>query len=373
MTKSQLIAEISRLTGNAPTLYEDDSISQLRTELAVAKARQNGNGPDPAPAPAPAPVPPAAPAGMDNPFALFAQFLEPHLSIKVNREEVDGLIASRLAEISPPALTINVERKDTRVTIEGAHRLLPKLLQLVSLSRNGHRRNVLLYGAPGGGKSHACRQVAETLGLRFGFVGLLPQSPKSDIFGFVDANGTFRDTEFFHCYTGGGVFLIDEIDNASDTLLTALNGAIENGHAAFPDGIHARHEDFILIAAANTAGRGGSRNHVGRRALDGATIDRFVYLQWGYDDALEESIVRAINSAPVAQTWLSWVRSVRAYSADHHPEVIASPRASADAAQLLLLEGAFAPEELADAVLFKGHGSDIVRNILANCPLPKEV
>src|SRR5258708_39153821 len=112
---------------------------------------------------------------------------------------------------APRTSTIEVKKWDgTSINIGTAHRLVPKLLYYVS-----RRRHTYLYGPMGSGKSHAAAQVARALGLHYAYVSLNPQSPGSLLNGFIDAQGRFASTEFFRCYTEGGVFCIDELDNAS--------------------------------------------------------------------------------------------------------------------------------------------------------------
>jgi len=177
---------------------------------------------------------------------------------------------------------------DVRVKIEGhRHPLFARLLRYCSAGTH-----VYLYGAPGGGKSTAARHAADALGRQYGYLSLAPMTPESRIMGYMDAQGVFRDTMFFKCYTEGGIFCIDEMDNANDALLTALNGALENDIASFPNGVFPAHKDFVLVATGNTAGYGGTRGHAGRRAFDAATRERFAYIPWVYDEPFEEADTR---------------------------------------------------------------------------------
>lgn len=261
---------------------------------------------------------------------------------------------------------IKVERPDgTTDTRKGEHTLFPLLL-----SMSAARVHTYLWGAPGGGKSTAAAHVAEALGLRYGYISLNPQTPDSKLLGYMDATGNYRRTVFRDCYERGGVFCIDEQDNCSDSLLTTLNGALENGHGAFPDGVVERHPDFVCVSTGNTAGRGGSQNHAGRRPFDAATSERFVFIEWTYDETLEEQLTLAAN--PDAGAWLAWVRNVRAFAKVHHPRLVASPRASIRGAQLLKA-GSYGTDvaALAEAVLFKGLDRDSVAAILRAHPLPK--
>lgn len=322
---------------------------------------------------------------------LFAQMIQPYLEDKTNKAEVEAIataIARKVAEDTvgkldeqrvkdlineariPQQLNINVTNVDTgvRVTIAGAHCQMPRLLYWVQ-----KRKNVWLAGKPGGGKSTAAKQVATALDLQFGAIQLNMQTPESRLFGFYGADAaTYRRTMFRDCYEQGGVFLIDEIDNANDGLLTTLNTALENDFCAFPDKRIDRHPDFVCIASANTAGRGGDTLHAGRRPVDGATLDRFEVLDWKYDLALEERLTLAINATDGLK-WLGWVRAVRRMVEENSLPIVVSPRASFNgAAALLDSPKDVSVEEIADEVLFnKGVKPDVKKRILTTCVLPK--
>ena len=65
-----------------------------------------------------------------------------------------------------------------------------------------------------------------------------------------------------------------------------------------------RHKDCIIIAGANTTGLGGTTEYVGRFKQDAALTDRFIYLDWPHDNALE-------NALCANQEWVTTVRCVR--------------------------------------------------------------
>jgi len=118
------------------------------------------------------------------------------------------------------------------------------------------------------------------------------------LFRSTGKNGQFEYviSDFVRCYENGGVFLLDEIDAADANVLIIMNNAIANGRMALsnrPDKPFAkRHADFVLIAAANTYGRGADRMYVGRNQLDEATLDRFKIgmTPMDYDPELEERV-----------------------------------------------------------------------------------
>ena len=282
-------------------------------------------------------------------------------------------LVKRLDELALPPKVTRIELKGANgelKRIEGTHKQVPELLYWAnSMDMNGHRFPVLLFGKPGISKSHSTKQVADSLGLSFGLISLNPQTPESRLFGFYHANGGYIRTAFREAFENGGVYLIDEIDNASDALLTSLNSCLANGHGAFPDGLVQRHKDFICIATANTPGRGGDANHAGRRALDAATINRFVCIEWTNDDELELSMAEAVNPK-TGRIWLEWIRKVRAYCVVSHPKVIVSPRSTVMGAKAIT-DSPFDLATIADMVLFKGLDKDTKAKILSACPLPQ--
>lgn len=206
-----------------------------------------------------------------------------------------------------------------------------------------------LHGEAGSGKSTAAEHVADRQGLDFRSIALCPTTSKSDLLGYRDATGTYRSTGFRDTYENGGVFLFDEIDNAHPSTLAVMNHALANTIAEFPDRMVERHPDAILVAAANTIGRGANAQYVGRAVIDAATRDRFVYIPWDIDESLEERLVIPGSSPksvpinlreggiPSPHQWLDIVLKHRDAIELLGLKVICSPRASLYGAQLARL------------------------------------
>lgn len=229
--------------------------------------------------------------------------------------------------------------------IEGhQHQKFERLLEVMH-----QRDHVLAVGPAGTGKTSSGKLAAKALGLEWTYWACNPRVTASALLGFMDANGGYVRTQFRDAYEHGRLFILDEMDNAASDLLVALNGAIENGHAAFPDGIIERHPDFVVLGTANTYGKGANRVYSGRQQLDGATLDRFLVLDWGYDEALERKL------APV-DDWTDYVQAVRKVVEEHAIREVVSMRASMKGGKYLNLGWSWA--EVEETLLLRGWAAD---------------
>ncbi len=170
--------------------------------------------------------------------------------------------------------------------------------------RDGSRLNIWLAGPAGSGKTTAARSVSQALSLSFYFNGAIDQPYK--LTGFVDANGNYQSTAFRQAWEHGGVYLFDEVDASAPAAVLEFNAALANGLAAFPDQAEPieRHPDCVIIAGANTTGKGGTAEYVGRMRQDAAFIDRFVTIDWPIDEQLERALCGNVD-------WTSRVQQVR--------------------------------------------------------------
>lgn len=247
--------------------------------------------------------------------------------------------------------TVTVEKpKAPAVTIKNPHAQFAELLQIVAAGCNA-----FLVGPAGSGKTTAAAQVAEALGLKFHFTGAIASEFK--LTGFIDARGIYQSTEFRRAYENGGVFLFDEIDASGAQPLLSFNAALANGFMDFPDKTVKMHPDFKCIAAANTYGQGASREYVGRNQLDAASLDRFVFILWNYDQDLEARI--AANAK-----WVARVQSVRLACEQLKIRAVVSPRASMFGTRLL--EAGLSMERVEQLTLWKGQDAATVAKIQAH-------
>ena len=192
---------------------------------------------------------------------------------------------------------------------------------------------VLMVGPAGTGKTHGAEAAAEALGLDFYSISVGSQTSKSDLIGYMNASGGYVRTALRDAYENGGVFLLDEADAGNSNVLILLNSALSNGYMSFPDGMVRAHEDFRLIASANTFGTGASRQYVGRNQLDAATLDRFTTLTWDIDERIEQ---RLAGDTEEGKRWYNVVKVVRNRVINELDlRVVISPRATQRGARLL--------------------------------------
>lgn len=290
---------------------------------------------------------------------------------------IDAEIQKLIDEKCKPIVALAESVRKVEIEIKGTdgetrtydglvHECFEEILRLCSVRKDdGSRLNIFLPGPSGCGKSHVARQVAEAMGLPFYSIScsqgmsegqltgkLLPIEPTPDQIAarharFVEAGfdaetsatlaasaggGAFSYmvVDFVRAYEQGGVFLLDEMDAADSNVMLVVNGATANGHLPLPNRpenpIAKRHADFILIAAANTFGKGADRIYVGRNQLDGATLDRFRMgtIPMDYSRKLEETLCP--DEALRRRVW-----TIREKAAESKLRVIVSTRFLAEA------------------------------------------
>ena len=294
------------------------------------------------------------------------------LSSGVTEERVLDLIR---AHGGRPAL-VTIDLTAPGVTLSGdavMHHKFPLLAAAVAA-----RVNVMLVGPAGSGKTTAAVKAAQALGLPFYGTGAINSEYK--LTGFIDAQGRIVSTAFRKAFEHGGVFLFDEIDASLPGALLAFNAALANDWMDFPDANVKRHEDFRVIAGANTFGTGADRQYVGRNQLDAASLDRYAVIDWNYDEALEASLLGlpAPKGAPVpasilpreeeevrglAARWIDRVRKIRGAVSDLKVRHVVSPRATINGTKLLAAGWDW--HNVEESVIWKGMDSDTKAKVAA--------
>jgi len=249
----------------------------------------------------------------------------------------------------PLDVIVKVDNKKAN-DIGTQHIQFPTLLQILST-----KLNVYLVGPAGSGKTTAAINCAKALDIPFHFTGAIASEFK--LTGFMNAQGQIVLTEFRQAYEKGGLFLFDEIDASYPQAVLAFNAALANDYMDFPDKRIPRHKDFYCIAAANTFGQGADRQYVGRNQLDAASLDRFVFIDWKFDENLEREL--AGNDE-----WVDFVQEVRKAIADLKIRHVVSPRASMFGSKLLAK--GIDRKTIEKSVIWKGLDTSTISTILEN-------
>jgi cobaltochelatase CobS len=231
-----------------------------------------------------------------------------------------------------PKVTQIVIKDRPAVTLKGVqHEAFPDVMTAIAA-----RENTFLVGPAGTGKTTIVEQAAEALGLPFHAENLTAATTEYVLKGYRDGSSNYTATPLRTMFQHGGVYLLDEIDNANPNVLGVLNSALSNGFMAFPDGLVRKHDDFIAVAAGNTYGNGADAQYVGRNPIDAATLDRFAFFTVGIDESVEAAMLGAYPlDADTASTWLKAVRTARANVERYGLRLIVSPRATKGGAALL--------------------------------------
>lgn len=271
-----------------------------------------------------------APAGNDVQAAL--ELLMGALSPTVDRAEIESMVKQAVADVVYPTRTV-IERADgERKELSG--KTHHKVADVITCLLAGE--HVLMVGPAGTGKSTIAEQAAEALDLAYASISLSPQTPASQLVGYMQATGQYVGTLFRERFENGGVFHFDEMDNAHPSVLATINAALANGQMAFPDGMVRKHADFKAVASANTYGRGADRAYVGRQALDAATLDRFTIETVDVDESLETELAHSVGlEKDQVDRVLKFVRKVRANVVKHSMPLVISPRATMGMVRLL--------------------------------------
>lgn len=239
----------------------------------------------------------------------------------------------------------------------------PLLLQVVEANKNSPiPMQPYMYGPAGTGKTYAGRNVAKELGAEFRSESCSIGGTEVDFFGFIDANGQVVRTAFREVWEYGGVFLADELDKASPYVLSKLNAAFASSAGEsieFPDGAVPRHAECIILGAGNTDMRGGTEKYHTSQPIDAATMTRFAFIEWGFDEEFEFSLVPDKHAK-----WVKRIHSLRKAvndTANDGANVNTSPRAILMGAALR--DAGMSQDTIEDLTVWQGVNPDTRRTI----------
>jgi len=264
-------------------------------------------------------------------------------------------IRSALDEVTRPVEIHVAESGHVSVLPDQHHEILPTVVKVLAA-----REHVMLVGPAGSGKSTIGEQAASALGIDCRAISVGPADSRTLFFGYMDAHGRYVSTVVREMFENGGVLIIDEIDSGHPSVIKSLNMLLANGQCQFPDGMVARHRDFIVVATANTFGNGADRQYVSGQQLDKSTLNRFMVKECNYDEDLEMKLAVAASPSHGAD-WCKQVRVWRKRADEKRLPIIISPRASISGARLL--EAGLDSETVKGLTIFTGLNQEAVTTL----------
>ena len=313
-----------RTVANSPRYFDHLGIS-------------SGPASDPVPTPTPAPAPVPTPAPTGDATAQLGALIQQIAGSSVNEGRVREIVQEAVEGLGGAGITIQLPAPADPIQLDGHHHA--SFADLLALTHCG---NVWLTGPAGSGKTTGASNVAKALDLPFYAMSVGPQTTKTDMFGYtVAGTGEYKPSLLFTAYTQGGVLLLDEADTCHAGVAKQLKIVLGQDFASFDGQMAERHPDFRVIACANTVGQ-RSTAYVSAQVQDQAFLDEWLILDWGYDEVLEDRIVKTYAAKDSTKTadilrWCDLVRKARKRIAETgETKALASPRATIKGCKLLL-------------------------------------
>lgn len=254
--------------------------------------------------------------------------------------------------------TLDVRVTDAKTErIEGlTHKIFPKILKLANMGKA-----IMISGPAGTGKNYLIEQVAKALGGKFYYSSTITQEYK--LIGFIDANGTYHDTELRRAMEYANehpdtkvILMIDEIDASDPSALVVVNSLLANGYFDFPDKRVSVGKNFVVICAGNTVGLGADMVYTGRNVIDGATLDRFILVKMNYDTKLETALCPE-------DSLRNFIYDIRRSAEKNHVNAIVGMRCLKNAYEMFVND--FDKQDVVSDAIIKGLGEDDI-NVLKN-------
>lgn len=254
--------------------------------------------------------------------------------------------------------TLDVRVTDAKTErIEGlTHKIFPKILKLANMGKA-----IMISGPAGTGKNYLIEQVATALGGKFYYSSTITQEYK--LIGFIDANGTYHDTELRRAMEYANehpdtkvILMIDEIDASDPSALVVVNSLLANGYFDFPDKRVSVGKNFVVICAGNTVGLGADMVYTGRNVIDGATLDRFILVKMNYDTKLETALCPE-------DSLRNFIYDIRRSAEKNHVNAIVGMRCLKNAYEMFAND--FDKQDVVSDAIIKGLGEDDI-NVLKN-------
>jgi cobaltochelatase CobS len=273
---------------------------------------------------------------------------DPQETRRIIAEEVQKAIKA----LPPKELLIKIGALP-EVKLSGQH---PQFETLVKSSTIG---TVCLVGPAGSGKTSAGKMLSQALSQEFTTISTGAQTSKSDIFGFISATGAYVQSAVHRAMVEGHVLLLDEFDTCNAGVSKQMNGIIDHDTRSveFPSGKVEKHDDFRVIVAMNTTGRGADRQYVGGRQQDASTLNRMFWITWDYDTAFERELTLAQGcDTTKAEDWIQTIDKIREEGLNKNLRVVIGTRAKIMGARAL--KAGFSKKDALNLCLFDGMSVD---------------
>lgn len=268
-------------------------------------------------------------------------------------EQLQAMI-NTLKEVQGNRIEIVQRGKAPKILEKIVHENFEKIIGLLA-----KKQAVYLHGDAGTGKSRLAEDIAEALDLDFYPASTLTQEFK--LAGFIDGNGVYHETNFYKAMKYGGLFFLDEMDSSSEDVLVGINGALASGYYDFANGTIYAHDNFRVIGAGNTIGRGADDVYTGRNVLDMSTLDRF----WGIPIDYSPKIDNAVSHGD--KDLIEFAHEVRRASKETGITVMLSYRSLSRIADF---QDTLSLVEIMQYGILKGINSDDIRMLIRSMNLP---
>lgn len=180
----------------------------------------------------------------------------------------------------------NVEKKEAK-NVGLAHKCFETALKYVSCGLD-----LFFYGETGAGKSTTARMIADALEMPFFSMGAL--LTKFETLGSNTPNDGYLPSVIYKWLDNkdGGLLCIDEIDASCPRALTTIMAIFDyDGEVTFPNSKTLKRTDkHIIVITGNTVGAGANQRYNGRVKLDDAFLSRFIRVEHGYDEGIENGL-----------------------------------------------------------------------------------
>lgn len=171
-----------------------------------------------------------------------------------------------------------------------------------------------IYGPSGSGKTFSVEKMADFMGIEILSNQFIDFPHRIE--GFMAANGMFVPSLLYKAYKEGKIYCVNEFDRSDPTAAMLINEFSEmstKDKIVFPNGETVyRHPNFRLILTANTDLMGNNSEYNSAKKQDGATTERFVVMEFGYDDNVESKLLKDYPE------WREFIRAFRSFNNDRN-------------------------------------------------------